>query len=239
MVSEVTIGDIRGLLLDTDKRPLLRLLPRMDEVCRGYAIAHLGDIGRSIEAIASQVWLLNAIDWMRAKNEIYWRLCKTLAYSGFDGVLHEFAMRAAEDLLVFHGNQGGQDLKESWELLQLKRRWIEGEVSKEELDKARTVSWDASIHEKLDLNVAAAMAAFWATDTASYRAASRAVDWVVFHAAYRSTLSAEKRSTKRSVEKKRQMELLGDMLEDSAGIQRGVEGKTLDSKVFSGKTVVT
>ena len=195
MVSEVTIGDIRGLLMDADKRPVLRLLPQMDEVCRGYAIAHLGDI----ENIAGQVWLLNTTDWIRGQDEISLNLCKNLNHSGFSSVLHEFAIRVSEDSLRSHEKQGGQVLKESWELLDMKRRWMEGEISDKELDDARNV------YRNVYRN--AYWAAYEAADEAAYRAASSAAD-----------LAAD-RAADRAVKRNKQMELLGDMLEDSVGLR--------------------
>jgi len=238
MGSKVGLGDIRGLLVDADKRPLLRLLPQMDEVCRGYALAHLGDAGYSIEGIAEQVWLLNATDWMRGVDKLSWSLYKKLNHSGFSRVLHEFAMKIAEDFLRDREKQGQKVLKESWDLLQIKRKWMEGQVSDKELDNARNAfrdadwaaywaayraaNWDADWAADLAANWDADWAAYWAADrvayAAAYWAASRIADWAAHGAAVQ----------------KGQMDLLGDMLEDSVGIQRGVEEKSLESKVLAG-----
>jgi len=239
MAHKVTIGDIRGLLLDADKRPLLRLLPRMDEVCRGYAIAHLGDI----EIIANQVWVLNATDWLMEQKQISRNLCKDLAFSGFNRVLHEFAIKIAEDSLRSHEKQGGQVLKTSWELLKVKRRWMEGEISDKELDDARAAlgaayraaDWAAywATHSAADW--ATHSAADWAADRAAerfvnltaYWAAVRAVDWAAYWAADGAAdgaadLAADRaadRVVNWAVVRKNQMNLLGDMLEDSAGLR--------------------
>jgi len=218
MDSKVGLGDIRGLLVDSDKRPVLRLLPDLDEVSRGYALSHLGDA----EAIAKQVWVLNATDWLRGKDEISWNLYKTLAYNGFSRVLHEFALKITEDFLVSHKKQGGQVLKESWELLLLKRRWMEGEILDEELDNARTAERAASR--------AAHMAAYWAAN----RVAHMAAYWVAYWAAYMAAYMAADGAADWAADKKKQVELLADILEDSVGIERGVEGKSLESKVLTG-----
>jgi len=205
MGSKVGLGDIRGLLVDADKRPVLRLLPQMDEVSRGYALSHLGGDGCSIEDIASQVWTLNVTDWLREQKKISRDLCKDLDLSGFDMALHEFALRIAEDLFN-HEKKGWKVSKESWDLLDIKRRWIKGEVSDEELREAK------------DAYRVGASAASWAVYGAAYWAAYR----VAYHAAYSAA------------DRKRQLELLADILEDSVGIQRGVEEKSLESKVLAG-----
>jgi len=214
MVSQVTIGDIRGLLVDADKRPVLRLLPEMDEVCRGYAIAHLGDDGCSLEDITEQVWVLNVTDWIRGQKTISFNLCKTLDYSGFDRELHEFALRIAEDLFNSHEKKGGKILKGTRELLEIKRRWIEGEVSNKELREDRIAYWDA-YKDTGDWEVFGA--ASWAAYGVAYGAASLDADWAAYRAA----------------EAKNKLELLGDMLEDSVGIKRGFKGESLDSKCFT------
>jgi len=218
MGSKVGLGDIRGLLIDSDKRPVLRLLPQMDEVSRGYAIAHLGGDGCSIEDIANQVWILNTTDWIRGLDYIPWILCKNLDYSGFDGALHEFAVKVAEDFLVSHEKREGEALKESWDLLELKRKWMEREISDKELEKARA----ADLAAFWDAYGVADRAAYWAADRAAEEAAYKTISWAVHRAEYRD------------VEKKKQLELLGDILEDSVGIQGGVEGKSLESKVLEG-----
>jgi len=206
MVSKVTIRDIRGLLMDSDKRPVLRLLPEMDEVCRGYALAHLGDI----EAIVSQAWMLNATDWIRGQKKISFNLCKTLDYSGCNKELHEFALRIVEDLFNSHEKKGGQVSKESWELLKLKKRWIDGQVSDKELREARIAYWDTYL--------ATGWAAYGDADWAAYGVASLDAYWAAYRAA----------------EANNKLELLGDMLEDSIGIERGFKGESLESKVSEG-----
>jgi len=210
MGSKVGLGDVRGLLVDADKRPVLRLLPQMDSVSRGYAIAHLGDDGYSIDDIAEQVWVLNATDWLRGQDEFSWSLFKDLDSGGFSRALHEFAMKVAEDFLRTEEKQGQKVSKESWELLGVKRRWIEGEISDKELKDSRATDWAA--------NGAVYRAAFWAVDRAVDRAAYMAAYWAAYSAA----------------DRKRQLELLADILEDSIGIQRGVEEKSLESKVLAG-----
>ena len=208
MGSKVGLGDIRGLLVDTDKRPVLRLLPQMDSMSRGYALSHLGDAGCSIEDIADQVWLLNATDWMREQKKISWNLCKDLDDSGLDRVLHEFALKIVENFLIFNEKQVDKRFKGTWDLLQIKRKWLEGEVSDKTLDNTRDADW------------AAYSAASSAADWAAYRAADRAAYWAAYSAADRAAYWA----TDRAAEQKKQLELLGEMLEDSVGIERGVEG---------------
>jgi len=220
------IGDIRGLLSESDNRFVLRLIPDMGEVCRGYTLAYLGDT----ETIAKQVWILNATDWMRGKNEISWSLYNSCNDNGFYRVLHEFALKLAENLLVSHKKQAGEVLEECWALLQLKRRWVDGEASNKELDRAIIACWDAHRAAEERVNVAVSRVAYWAGDRDAYFAASRAGYWDANYAATRAASWdvgwAEKR--------KQHVELFADMLEDSVGIERGVEEKTLDSKVLAG-----
>jgi len=149
---------------------------------------------------------------MRGLGYIHGDLCKDLDDSGLDRVLHEFAMKTTEDFLRSHEKQGGQVFKKSWDLLGVKRRWIEGEISDEELDNARIAYWIADRAAERFVNLTAYWAAYWAAD------------WAADLAAYGTANEA--------IERKKQMELLGDMLEDSIGIQRGVKGKSLGSKVF-------
>jgi len=236
MVSKVTIGDIRGLLVDADKRHVLRLLPEMDEVCRGYTIAHLGNDGCSIEDIANQVWILNATDWMRGQKKIFFNLCKTLDYSGFDRVLHTFSLKIAEDFLQDQRRQGRRFSKKTWKLLEIKRRWMDGEVSDEELDNARYAYLDAyrvtysnrgrTVYGSAKGGVygSAEATAYWAAHSAASWAASRAVSRAAGRAA----------DGYKDIGRKKQVELLGDMMEDSVGIERGVKGKNFESKLFKG-----
>jgi len=210
----------------------------MDEVCRGYALDHLGSDGCSLEDIANQVWILNTTDWIRGLDYINGDLCKGLDLSGFSRVLHEFAMKSVEDLFKFHEDQGGQILKESWDLLGVKRRWIEGKISDKKLEKAISAYRSAYGVTSLAVGLVA--------DLAPLMDASRDADWVtsktVYYATYRTAYRAAywtaywsaDRSKNRAIEKKRQVDMLGDMLEDSVGIERGVKGKSLESKVIEG-----
>jgi len=239
MGSKVGLGDIRGLLVDTDKRPVLRLLPDLDEVCRGYALAHLGGDGCSLDVIADQVWLLNAIDWLRGQDEISWSLYKTLDYSGLDRELHEFAVKVAEDFLVSYEKQGGQVLKESWELLGVKRRWIEGEISDKELKDSRDAYWAADWAALGAASWLAYRAAYWVADMAADLSASLAADLAADGAAEMAADGAAEMVVYTAADgaavQKGQVRLLVEMLEDSVGIERGVERKSLESKVLSGK----
>jgi len=227
MVSKITIGDVRGLLMNADKRPVLRLLPELDEVSRGYALAHLGDA----EDIAKQVWLLNATDWIRGEYDILLNLCKDLDYSGFDRELHTFSLKIAEDALKdsskkTHDKQGCKVLKEGLSFLDSKRKWINGEVSNKELRKR--------IYELWDVYRAANNQSNWATYWAAYKIASSAASLSAEEAAYNTISWAVYRTEYRDEERKKQLELLGDILEDSVGIQRGFEGESLESKVSEG-----
>jgi len=226
MVSKITIGDVRGVLMDSDKRPVLRLLPELDEVSRGYALAHLGDA----EDIADQVWLLNATDWIRGGDYLTGYLCEDLVFTGFSRVLHEFALKVAEDFLKSREKQGGEILKKSWDLLGVKRRWLEGEISDRELEKAR----DAEGYTYWTVGWAADRDAVSAADMTAYRSADMTAAELVSRAAVGTTSTATDWAAYRAAVQKKQLELLGDMLDDSVGIQRGVKEESLESKVKKG-----
>jgi len=131
---QVTIGDVRGLLLDADKRPVLRLLPQMDEVCRGYAIAHLGDI----ENIAGQVWILNATDWMRQQTFISLSFMRNSDYHDLQMyiIIENLAIKIAKDSMSI-----SPKIVDSyfWHVFNLKIRYISKEASIEELEEARKI----------------------------------------------------------------------------------------------------
>ena len=85
--------------------------------------------------------------------------------------VHELACKYAERALR-RARKDGCELKESWELLRIKRLWIRGEVTDTELDNARIAA-----------NWAATWVAHWAADWVAGRVADRAVNWAADWAA--------------------------------------------------------
>jgi len=206
MESKVPIGDVRGLLLNPDKRPVLRLLPDLDEVSRGYAIKHIGKPG----AIARQVWMIKITDWIRKKERLDLMLCRDLNFCGFKRLLHEFALKIAYKHLISCQDLTGEENKSAQSLLDIKRKWLNGEVSKQELSNAKVLYWSTrvDIYSKRSRYTYKPIRAA-AADSASF-------------AANRTTLFI---SMYRGAVKKEALNLLADMLENSAGIDRGVEVK--------------
>jgi len=229
MVSQVTIGDIRGLLMDSDKRPVLRLLPEMNEVCRGYTIAHLGDAGYSLEDIANQVWMLNVTNWIKRQDELSWNLFKDLYFYGFERELHEFALKTAKHYLLYYNKKGERVLKKSVEILKAKRKWLDGKVSTFKFMKMLIA------YNNLDYYGDYLGAYYTAASAADGDAckAARQTMYTIASWATEFTTYAEFDATFQT-EINKQFHLLADMLEDTVGIERGFNGESLESKVFEG-----
>jgi len=221
MGSKVGLGDIRGLLVEADKRPVLRLLPQMDEVCRGYAIAHLGDA----ETIASQVWLLNTTDWMRKRTHIYFNLARDLDRSGFSSVMHKCSLKIVRNALCLTSKLDANFLKDSHELMESMKRWIDGEYSRSTYSNYREKYKNAYCRELRDMQNYDYSLLNMVYLGSSFNVTLSLVDanyWGYYNSSYPEE------------SEKRNIHLLADMLEDSVGIERGVEEKSLESKVIEG-----
>ena len=83
-------------------------------------------------------------------------------------ILHEFACQCAEDALALVAQPDARSVA----AIKAKRRWLNGEITDEELDSA----WDAA-------RAVARDAASWAVARAAARAASRAASWAAAGAA--------------------------------------------------------
>lgn len=81
-------------------------------------------------------------------------------------LLHEFACDIAEYALKQEREAGREPDERSWEVVRIKRLWIHGEASDEELDAARDAAWAAR-----DAARAAAWDAAWAAWDAAWAAA--------------------------------------------------------------------
>jgi len=203
MVNEVTIGDIRGLLLNSDKRPVLRLLPEMDEVCRGYTLSHLGDA----ETIAIQAWVLNATDWIKLGDSPGYKLLLTLFDCGYSSELHNFALKAASESIKKRTELYGDKLKNAKELLRLKMEWIKGNVSDFELDNARgdyKRTTFGSLGQTSQAHWGVHSIIYWAAHRSPVRAACDVLYWNGVYMGDENKLNL--------------LNLLADILEDSTGI---------------------
>ena len=83
-------------------------------------------------------------------------------------VLHEFACAVAEQALLKGRESGKEPDPRSWQAIKVKRRWLKGEASSEELEAARAAAWEAWEARE------AAEATAWAAARAAARAAGAA-----------------------------------------------------------------
>jgi hypothetical protein len=60
-----------------------------------------------------------------------------------DSQLHEVGLRYAERLLTAERGAGREPDPRSWAVLEVKRRWLKGEATDEELRKAASAAWAA------------------------------------------------------------------------------------------------
>jgi hypothetical protein len=107
---------------------------------------------------------------------------KVLAMADATKILHEFACWSAEQALL----QVGHEIDpRSWAALEVKRKWLKGEATDEELDAARDAAWDAereASYATSDVALAAANAAARDAVSAAARAACDAA-WAATWAA--------------------------------------------------------
>jgi hypothetical protein len=92
--------------------------------------------------------------------------------------LHILACHRAEQALLNERKLGHEPDKRSWKAIEVKRAWIEGNASDEDLDAARAAAWDAARAAARD----AARAAAWA----AARAAAGDAAWDAARAAARA-----------------------------------------------------
>lgn len=85
-------------------------------------------------------------------------------------LLHEFSCWCAERALI----RAGVKTETSWNAIAVKRRWLQGEATDEELAATRAAAWSATW--AVDAAKAAALAATWAADAADAAAWAAAAD---------------------------------------------------------------
>lgn len=92
-------------------------------------------------------------------------------------LLHEFACEVAEETLRTHNIPD----ERSWNAIRVKREWVDGKATDEELDAAWAGAWAAARDAARDVARAAAIATesavAWAVAWATERAAARAAAW--------------------------------------------------------------
>lgn len=97
---------------------------------------------------------------------------KVTAISDATAVLHEFACWCAGNALQHERKAGHEPDQRSWDAIRVKRRWLHGDATDEELSAASEAAWSAS---------AASSAAAWSASAAAWAAA-----WAAASAAARS-----------------------------------------------------
>jgi hypothetical protein len=91
-------------------------------------------------------------------------------------VLHEWAIWCAEQVLHLFEKERPNDQRPRL-ALEAKRRWLDGDISDDELDAARAAAWAAARDVARDAARDAAWAAAWAAARAAARDAARAAAW--------------------------------------------------------------
>ena len=100
-------------------------------------------------------------------------------------VLHLFACWCAEQALIAEREAGREPDPASWVAVEVKRRWVDGAASDEELVAARIAAWKA-----VRVRSAAARTASWA----AARDADRVADWAATRAATRAVVCSISRA---------------------------------------------
>jgi len=208
-----TLGDIRGLILDTDKRPLLRLIPEMDNVWRDYTLSHL----KSPEVTAEQIWRLAVADWIRNEASLAPGTLQNFADYGLEPLLHEYSLRLAMREIDDDRSLSKKAQKCSLRLLKAKKNWLNhpNTKTKQLLNKERLSYWNKLIHDDSDR--------FYTVLSASYCSGlSSAIDADSQYNVH----SNPDRPINLS-----DLHILADILEESVGLIQ----KSLDSKSLKGK----
>ncbi len=105
---------------------------------------------------------------------------KVLAMADATKTLHEFACWCAEQALLREREAGREPDKRSWTAIGVKRRWLKGEATDEELHAASAAAWAAAWAAARDAVSAArdaASAAAWAAARDAAWAAARDAAW--------------------------------------------------------------
>ena len=114
----------------------------------------------------------------RERREL-WRIDAT-------NILHEFACVVAERALQRERDAGREPHPDSWRAIEVKRAWLRGEATDEQLDAARAAARFAAVDTArftaVDTAVAAAVAAAWSAAVATAWCAAWDAAWAEFNA---------------------------------------------------------
>jgi hypothetical protein len=120
-------------------------------------------------------WTGTALDILRAEQVSHedrlWIVARSEVLP--DRLLHDFAIWCAEQALALIDDPDPRSLK----ALEVKRAWLDGNATDEELSAARAAAWAAARAAALDAAWAAARAAALAAAWAAARAAAWAAAW--------------------------------------------------------------
>ena len=104
-----------------------------------------------------------------------------------DPILHEFACRIAEAVLMRERRAGREPDPRSWAAIDAKRKWLRGEIGDKELHAAREAAWCAAMN---DARCAAWQAAWYAAWCAAMNDARNAAWYAAWHAAWYAARNA-------------------------------------------------
>ena len=123
-------------------------------------------------------------------------------------ILHEFACRCAEDALSRIDNPDPRSIN----AIVVKRRWIAGEATDEELAAAEAAAWVArtSAQDAVEAATLAAQTATWAARTAAW--AAQAATWATWTAARTAAQDAAEAAARNA-----QVDMLTQMLREYVG----------------------
>ena len=123
-------------------------------------------------------------------------------------ILHEFACRCAEDALSRIDNPDPRSIN----AIVVKRRWIAGEATDEELAAAEAAAWVArtSAQDAVEAATLAAQTATWAARTAAW--AARTAAWATWTAARTAAQDAAEAAARNA-----QVDMLTQMLREYVG----------------------
>ena len=105
-------------------------------------------------------------------------------------VLHEFACWCAEQALKAERKAGREPDPRSWKAIKVKRQWMKGKATIEELDAAGAAAWDAAGDAARAAAGAAAWDAAWAAAGAAAWDAAGAAAWAAAWAAQNRKLES-------------------------------------------------
>lgn len=119
--------------------------PRPLELCKNGMHASLRALDALQHAPGSIVCLVELSgEIVEGDDKLCARHRKVLAMADATKTLHEFACWCAEQALLREREAGREPDKRSWTAIGVKRRWLKGEATDEELHAARAAAWDAA-----------------------------------------------------------------------------------------------